>query len=220
MKTVLFVGNSFIYYNDLPDMVQQLSGGALVCRSVTKGGAYARQYADGEQELGQRLRATLCGGRWDWVVLQEQSFNPAADPQDCAAAMAILCGLTPDSCHCFYQTWAYRDGSEKLAKTGLTYEQLYAQLKSTYTRCAIENAAALAPVGDAFREVKDRFPEIDLYAADHYHPSAAGTYLAACVFCGVLGQLKVEQLPDIQQLPAEVCAKLRRAAEMVLTEKM
>ena len=31
MKTVLFVGNSFTYYNDLPAMVTQLSGGRLVC---------------------------------------------------------------------------------------------------------------------------------------------------------------------------------------------
>ena len=38
MKTVLFVGNSFTYYNDLPAMVTQLSGGRLVCAGVTKGG--------------------------------------------------------------------------------------------------------------------------------------------------------------------------------------
>ena len=216
MKTVLFVGNSFTYYNDLPAMVTQLSGGRLVCAGVTKGGAFAHQYADPDHELGQSLRTALQTGSWNWVVLQDQSFNPVGDPDDCGAAMAVLCRLTPDSHHCFYQTWAYRDGSEKLKRTGLTYEQMYTQLKSTYARCAKDNGGTLAPVGDGFRAVKAQNPQIELYDADCYHPSEAGTYLAACVFCAVLGRLDVEKLPDIPQLEGAVCEKLRRAVRSVL----
>lgn len=36
MNTVLFVGNSFTYYNDLPAMVTQLSGGLRVLRRAAR----------------------------------------------------------------------------------------------------------------------------------------------------------------------------------------
>ena len=216
---MLFVGNSFTYYNDLPAMVTALSGEVLQCIGITKGGAYAHQYADPSHELGKRLRDGLPTGRWDWVVLQDQSFNPVGDPEDCLAAMDALCVLTPDSRHCFYQTWAYRDGSEKLQNTGLTYEQMQEMLKTTYARSAHTHGGALAPVGDAFRAVKEQYPEIDLYEADSYHPNPAGTYLAACVFCKVLGQLETDKLPDIPQLDGDTCAKLRCAAGLACKQE-
>lgn len=209
MKTVLFVGNSFIYYNDLPAMVQSLSQGKLLCHSVTKGGAFAHQYADPDHELGIRLRQTL-EAKWDCVVFQDQSFNPVKDPADCLQAMSVLSALT-DADQYYYQTWAYKDGSEKLARTGLTYNGLQEGLKQTYARAA--KNGTLVPVGDAFRLAKETCPEIELYNADCYHPSPAGTYLAACVFVAVLTGEEPCSLPDIPETAD--CEKLRLAAQSV-----
>ena len=196
MKTVLFVGNSFIYYNDLPAMVQSLSQGELLCHSVTKGGAFAHQYADPEHELGIRLRQTL-EMKWDCVVFQDQSFNPVKDPDDCLQAMAVLSSLTEADKY-FYQTWAYKDGSEKLARTGLSYNRMQEGLKQTYTRAA--KNGTLVPVGDAFRLAKETCPGIELYNADQFHPSPAGTYLAACVFVAMLCGIRPMTLSDIPEV--------------------
>lgn len=215
MKTVLFIGNSFVYYNDLPAMVQQISGGELVCASVTKGGAFAHQYADPDHELGARARQALQGGKWDCVVLQDQSCNPAKDPADCLTAMAVLSALAGGAQRYFYQTWAYRDGSEKLRSSGMDYETLYGKLKQTYAAAALENNGKLVPVGDGFRQVKLQYPQIDLYQADNYHPSSAGTYLAACIFCGILTGVDAETLPDIPELDRNTCTKLRTVAKLV-----
>lgn len=213
MKTVLFIGNSFVYYNDLPAMVQQISGGELVCSSVTKGGAFAHQYADPDHELGVRARQALQSGRWDCVVLQDQSFHPAADPAGCLSAMAILSALAGDAERYFYQTWAYRDGSKKLQGKGVDYETMYEKLKQTYAAAAMENHGTLVPVGDGFRQAKLRYPQIDLYAADDFHPSPAGSYLAACIFCRLLTGMDTETLPDIPEVDRDICKKLRAVAK-------
>jgi PKD repeat protein len=41
---------------------------------------------------------------------------------------------------------------------------------------------AVAPVGVAWKKVRQDFPGINLYDPDQSHPSVAGSYLAACVF--------------------------------------
>ena len=46
---VLFLGNSYTYFNDLPAMVQWMAeqiGFDLQTDSVTRGGAYLHQFAD------------------------------------------------------------------------------------------------------------------------------------------------------------------------------
>ena len=49
MKKLLFVGNSFTYYHDLPAMLEKLScaaGYSIQTAAVTKGGWYLERYAD------------------------------------------------------------------------------------------------------------------------------------------------------------------------------
>lgn len=216
MKTVLFVGNSFVYYNDLPAMLQQLSDGKLLCGSVTRGGAFAHQYADADHELGIQLRQTLQTGNWDCVVLQDQSFNPVKDPADCRSAMKLLSALTGGAKRYFYQTWAYRDGSEKLERTGKNYMEMYAALKQTYLTAAAENSGTLVPAGDAFLLAKTLCPEVELYNADCFHPSPAGTYLVACVYYGVLCGESPLELSDIPEVDPALSAKLRAVADVCI----
>ena len=40
----------------------------------------------------------------------------------------------------------------------------------------------VAPVGTAFRLFQKAHPSIPVFTSDNKHPSAVGTYLAACVF--------------------------------------
>jgi hypothetical protein len=47
---------------------------------------------------------------------------------------------------------------------------------------SIKTGSRIAPVGTAFRLFQKEHPEISIYTSDNKHPSAVGTYLAACVF--------------------------------------
>jgi hypothetical protein len=56
------------------------------------------------------------------------------------------------------------------------------RLSATYARLAGMTVSSEALVGDAWRQSRAQYPEIDLYSTDGKHPSVQGTYLAACVF--------------------------------------
>lgn len=208
---VLFIGNSFTYFNCLTGMLwnqARLNGKELNVEELTTGGYYLHQYVDKEDKHGLEVSYKLPQRKWDVVVLQDQSANPALDPEDFLAASRILCeeirkaGAVP----CFYQTWSYREGSEKLSSTGMGYEEFYEALKSSYEKAARENEAHIAPVGTAFMNFSRKHPEIDLFsAADDYHPTAAGTYLSMCTFFKTLFGEKPERLFVPYGLTEDIC---------------
>ena len=118
---VLFIGNSFTYVNDLPDMVKHL----LACETtaVVRGGAYLRDFCNPADELHGKLEGALLQGPWDYAVIQEQSFNAVGNREDFFKHAGILCarvrkaGAKP----VLYSTWAYKEDSEKLKNTGYSY---------------------------------------------------------------------------------------------------
>lgn len=184
-KTVLFIGNSFTYYNDLPGLVSGMfeqAGLDYQVESLTKGGWYLSRYADPQDEMGSQLYENLVGRHWDYVILQDQSFNPVKDREGFICAAGKLCDLLKPEKVLFYQTWAYEDGSEKLAQTGLTYDRMYEQLKAAYTEAAVKWGGTVVPVGDRFAECRAAHPEVKLYVEDHFHPSPEGSALAAKEF--------------------------------------
>ena len=72
---LLFVGNSYTYYNDLPQMVYEIAKTKkkkLSVRSVTKGGERLKGHL-----YNEKLREMLTTEKWDFVILQEQSSAPA-----------------------------------------------------------------------------------------------------------------------------------------------
>ena len=186
MLNILFIGNSFTFVNDLPKMLETLAsdaGDKLSTASVLKGGAYLHQFADPDHELGQRLANIYPTKNWDFIVLQDQSFNPANNPDDFLESVKKLCEQMNDGAKfLFYSTWAYRDQTEKLAKTGMTYSEMLDALTASYQKAAELHHGIRVPVGDAFALSTAEYPTIDLYTGDDYHPSPCGTYLAACLF--------------------------------------
>jgi hypothetical protein len=53
----------------------------------------------------------------------------------------------------------------------------------------------LVPVGPAWQLIKSTYPDIQLYANDGIHPSAAGVYLSACVFYSAISGLSPKGNP-------------------------
>ena len=183
---VLFLGNSYTYFNDLPAMTAGLAEKAgidLHTDSVTRGGAYLYQFADPADELYGKWQTLYQRDTWDYVVFQDQSFHPVKDPaafRQTALDMQKL--LRPGQKILFYQTWAYRYGSEKLAGTGLSYDEMLNRMTASYGAAAEAVGGEAVPVGQAFAEIRALHPEIGMYNPDGSHPSPAGTYLAACLF--------------------------------------
>ena len=75
---ILFVGNSYTYVNELPDVLRAMASSAdppvtIETEKCTGGGTtLERHWAD------EKLHKRIAAGRWDVVVLQEQSTRPGA----------------------------------------------------------------------------------------------------------------------------------------------
>ncbi len=112
---VLFIGNSFTYTNELPDMVQRLAA----TNRVAPRRILAVQYAPPNWTLNlaahdPQLVRLLTGAHWSAVVLQEQSQRPALpyflnrETLPTVAWLDVLIrrvGAIPLG----FETWGYRD---------------------------------------------------------------------------------------------------------------
>ncbi|MBI1766668.1 MAG: SGNH/GDSL hydrolase family protein [Acidobacteria bacterium] len=197
VRRVLFIGNSYTYFNNLPQMLVGLAQAAkpaqpLEAEMVTVGGATLKRL----WEEGQALAAIKRGG-WNYVVLQEQSTLGNAPIVDGKPQIA-----DPKTFHeyarlfdaeikkagaqtVFYLTWARQNAPETQA-----------QLTAAYTSIAKELNALLVPVGLAWEAALQKRPELALHIADKSHPTAVGTYLAACVFYATLSGRTPAGLPN------------------------
>ena len=121
---ILFLGNSFTFFNDLPDMVAEILN-AEVGRNL-RGGAYLSQHLDEADELCPITRKLLTEETWDYVVLQDQSRGPIEHSEDFRRAVDALCPMirAAGAKPILYETWAYEEGTERLASTGMTFEAI------------------------------------------------------------------------------------------------
>lgn len=187
--SVLYVGNSFFYYNNsLHNHVGQLA-----------------RAADAKKRL-RSVSVTISGSGFDWHdvgshfrpnAVSAYSFdannNIVFNKLDKLFDVAIMMDCSQCPVHpqlskvfreyakrhadtvrshgakpVFFMSWAYADAPE-----------MTAQLAEAYTQAANDNDVFVIPAGLAFARSIALRPALNLYVADKRHPSVAGTYLAA-----------------------------------------
>jgi hypothetical protein len=192
---VLFLGNSYTAANDLPGKLTALAqslGDALTTDACAKGGYRFMNHAQDEQSL-----AKIKARPWDFVVLQEQSQYPGFDDPQIERDVApyavrldeLIHAANPLAKTVFFAAWGRKNGDSqncRIYPAVCTYESQQQRITQTFDRLAARTSAVLAPVGTAWKRIRQTHPEIELYDGDGVHPSPAGTYLAACVFYSTL----------------------------------
>ena len=194
--SVLFVGNSLTFVNDMPAMLANIASSdtrspvALQVKAITSPGAKLDYLYAQTPALAWARQHHV-----DVVVLQEHSnwydtqpgFQDALDSaSDWASAVR---GLNEKPI--YFQIWAEGAGSPYYSnRSYVTYgrtptEESKADSEGT-ERLAAKLDLAYAPVGDAFERAAETQGAPDLYQPDRRHPSLAGSYLAALVFYKVL----------------------------------
>jgi len=180
---VLFIGNSLTRSSgaadgngngrhDLPGLLSALRPGEVEAAAV----AEDAQTLQGHWEKG-RAREMIQSGRWDFVVLQEESLLPALD----ASALRRYARLFDAEIRqagartVLFAAWTRKIGPDLQPRAAQTYDALAAEL-----------GALVAPVGAAWAEALARRPELELYAPDGSHAAPLGGHLAASVFSRVL----------------------------------
>ena len=174
---LLFIGNSFTQRNDLPGLLAALAASAepptvIESERVIVNGASLRAHWNQGAAL-----ALIEQGGWDAVVLQEQSTLPIKNRKRYHENVRLFeeAIRRTGSRTVLYQTWARRHAPETQLDLIEASEELGTELGAT-----------VVPAGRAWQQALQTAGVPDLYDKDGSHPSAAGSYLAACTFYAVM----------------------------------
>ncbi len=184
---VLFVGNSYTYFENLPQVVSVLAektGTVLVTEKITIGGAKLSEHWRGAR--GLTTREKIKNGDYDIVVLQEWSLGTINERDSAVIYLGLFSNLVREAGArpYYYLTWA----REKVP-------QQQEAISCVYRETAAANNAMVVPAGEAWAAARALRPDIELYFPDGSHPSALGTYLTACVFVGTITGELPETIP-------------------------
>ena len=174
---ILFVGNSFTFYNNgLHNHLRYMmeAGGRVpgTLRAMTISGASLAEHAPA-------LPAMLQFADWDVVILQGHSLEAIEaerlpgfrDAVQVFGEQIRDVGARP----VLFMTWARTGQPEQTAP-----------LNENYTAAGNKAQALVVPVGLAFEKSTNEKNGIALRLADLRHPTLAGSYLAACTFYAAL----------------------------------
>ena len=221
-KRILFVGNSYFYYNDsLHNHVRRLVTAAdpsldkaLQYKSATIGAAPLAHHD---------VKGLLAPGRlgmkqpYDIVILQGNSGDSLAEARQASyrekvrefsAEIAKSGAKTA-----LYMTHAYvppnKDASPDMIR----------KVEDMHVAAGNEVGALVIPVGLAFEEAYRQRPDIVLHKTyDGSHPDLIGTYLAACVvYASLYGKSPVGNTYDYYgKVDKDTAAFLQRVAEQTV----
>lgn len=183
---VLFVGNSYTYYNSMPQLFKVMAeskfpGHQIDTKFLGGGGATLKQH----WEIGRALEE-IRAGKWDFVVLQEQSMLGTAvmesgesyfgspEPFFTYARLFDRAIRQNGAKTVFYMTWSRKNH---------THQQKY--LTYAYMTIAEELNSKIAPVGLVWDNLREK-NNFDLYQKDGAHPSIHGSFLAAATLIATI----------------------------------
>ncbi len=190
-RSILYVGNSFMYYNiSLHNMVIQMAQGSREAAAARHRSTSLTISGSGLDwhDLESHLRPDGLG-RYSFVGDNEVRFNPPGRQYDSVLMMdCSQCPVHPVLSRVFFEyarkhsetarargvepmflmTWAYADKPE-----------MTQGLADAYSEAGRQNQAHVVPAGLAFAASMAKRPDVELYVPDKRHPTLAGSYLAA-----------------------------------------
>lgn len=185
--SVLFIGNSYTFKNDMPyifqKMAYEVNVNAFVDLSV-KGGENLEYHAN-NPETYEKINSR----NWSYVIIQGHSNEFATPHSDIDKKSKVYLGRIIDSIRrnntctkiILYMTWGYQNGNRNWEPID-SYEKMQDMIIENYEWMSNVYNTIISPVGVAWQEIRNNHPDINLYYSDKKHPSLYGSYLAASTF--------------------------------------
>jgi hypothetical protein len=182
--TVLFVGNSLTFVNDLPAMLVNVASSdpGNTVRLQVKAVTFPNASLDEMYDKGKALDWAR-DHHPDYVVLQEHSFwYDADDGAGRAAASRWTNALKPlGAAPLLFEVWTDGAASDVWKGQSNPAEDALRAVQST-DGLGRSLGLPVVAVGQAFEAARQTPGAPDLYGPDHHHPSVAGSYLGALAF--------------------------------------
>lgn len=171
---VLFVGNSYVYYNNLIQMIGLITDSMdhkIICRKSVIGAATLGEHWNGLR--GLKSKQAITQGKYQIVVIQDNSMWPIQHKDSLllyGQAFAKLIEQSGAKTY-LYNTWARKKTPETQDIINAAYEEL-----------SMRTGAVRVPIGACWAKARVEKPEMELFHPDGSHPSALGTFMIALGF--------------------------------------
>lgn len=196
-RRVLFIGNSYLYFLDIPGIAQALADSAAGDKLAVETVAGPDMALVDHIAQGTAQKEIAKGG-WEWVVLQQGPSSVSVNrdtlrlaTQSLAADMAKV-----NAKPALFSAWP----SEQR-------KQDFPGAIQSYTLAAADVGGILLPVAASWQGAWSRDSTLQLYA-DGLHPSVEGAYLSALVVYGKLLGRSTKGLPATLRLRSGVTLTL------------
>lgn len=173
--SILFVGNSLTYYNDLPELVKvhgKKLGIKIKYDMVAKPNyAIVDHWAEG------KVQKLIAKENYDYVIVQQGPSSQQEGRQmliESGKDYKALCEVN-NAQLCYYMVWPSR-----------TYYHTFDGVIKNHQDAASINDAILLPVGEVWKDYFDRSNNFQYYGPDGFHPSVLGSKVAARVIVETL----------------------------------
>ena len=175
--SILFIGNSLTYTNDLPNLVLERASQDGITIETTMV-AYANYGLEDHWNDG-KIQTMIETFKYDFVVIQQGPSSQAYG----RSSLIEFGGLMKEVCDANGAKLAYF-----MVWPSLLYYHTFPGVIQNYTDAANLNNALLCPVGVHWRAVNQN-DDYTYYGPDGFHPSVAGSEAAANVILESLGIL-------------------------------
>jgi hypothetical protein len=220
--SLLWVGNSFFYYNNsMHGHVGNLLSAAGV-RGVRQTSATISGSGLDWHDMAAHLKPDSGMARYSFNANNEVVFNKIERRFDMVLMMdCSQCPIHPTLQQSFHDTakahaaTVRASGAEPVLFLSWAYQdapQMTQQLAAAYRQAGAANNMRVVPAGPAFAASIAKRPDLNLYAPDKRHPSLAGTYLGAAVVMASLFKTSPVGNSYTAGLPADVAQHLQTVA--------
>ena len=174
-ERILFIGNSFTFYWNLPSQVERMSVERGLNWDIT-------HFTVPSATLkilwnNQDLKSILESETFDHVIFQEHSTNILTNANgNSEFYFDQIASLIPDSTQIhFFSTWMY-PSMEELNTNNEEYP-----IEEEIKQIIDGTSAKIIPVGRGFKLFQNKHPQFNLFMEDDKHPNPNGSYLASCI---------------------------------------
>lgn len=223
VKSLLWVGNSFYYYNNsmhghVSRLLTAAGGKGFRASSATISGSGLNWH-----DVGAHLRADNGVGSYSFVGDNEVRFNPKGAKKFDAVMMmdCSQCPIHPQLGPLFHEfvgkhsATARSFGTEPILFMSWAYSdmpEMTEPLAAEYVKAGKAHNALVVPAGLAFAASVKKRPDVSLIVSDKRHPTLAGTYLGACIVMASVYKMNPVGNKYTAGLPADVAAHLQAVA--------
>lgn len=190
---VLFIGNSYTYVENMPDLFRHIADSAgykVKTQMFAPGGVSVGDISQGTQAHMNNplVYENIRSDKWDYVVLQDNQGRFVLDYGQFPSSSLVIQGhlqirdsvLKNNPCAkmIWFAGWGVKNGYPPYGNTGI---EMINRIAANYQFLNDTAHQIIAPIGGAWKKIILTNPSFDLFSADEMHPSLEGAFLTANV---------------------------------------